>query len=150
MSTGAHCTDLLQPERWNARMSVNLVLPWLIEHLTDPQSGHGPAVVDKPTLAVYNEEQVCEAALLCGYCCGCGSFSCPFLFRRRRCRVFASDDCCSRRLSRRMSGSKRFILNLHRLQQAEGVDSVCQVNKRRCTIFMFFLFFSALIYNLKE
>jgi ubiquitin-protein ligase len=58
MSTGAHCTDLLQPSRWSGRMSVNLVLPWLIEHLTDPQSGHGPAVVEHATLAVYNEEQV--------------------------------------------------------------------------------------------
>jgi ubiquitin-protein ligase len=58
MSTGAHCTDLLQPSKWSGRMSVNLVLPWLIDHLTDPQSGHTPAVVEHATLDVYNEEQV--------------------------------------------------------------------------------------------
>jgi hypothetical protein len=66
MSTGAHCTPLLQPATWNAGLgsgkaySVNLVLPWLIDNLTDPQAGHGPAVVAAPTLAVYNEEQVSE------------------------------------------------------------------------------------------
>jgi len=60
MGTGAHCTNLLQPGTWSGRLSVNLVLPWLINHLTDPQSGHGPARVASLTLEMYNETQVCK------------------------------------------------------------------------------------------
>jgi hypothetical protein len=43
---------------------LNVALPWLIEHLTDPKSGHGQAVVEHATLAVYNEEQVWNASVL--------------------------------------------------------------------------------------
>lgn len=131
MSTGAHCTDLLQPERWNARMSVNLVLPWLIEHLTDPQSGHGPAVVDKPTLAVYSEEQVCKKTMTlhCSCCCGCGSVFCLFICRRFHYRTLAPDRCCSRQPSRRTSGLKKFILNSQCRQQEVGTENVRRVNK---------------------
>ncbi len=64
MSTGAHCTNLLQPANWSAKMSVNLVLPWLIDHLTDPQSGHSTAQVSSKTLEVYNEEQVMPSCVL--------------------------------------------------------------------------------------
>lgn len=61
MGTGAHCTNLLQPGTWSARLSVNLVLPWLINHLTAPQSGHSVAQVASLTLAVYNEAEVGKA-----------------------------------------------------------------------------------------
>ena len=64
-TSGAHCTPLLQPATWNAGISgkaysVNMVLPWLIDNLTKPGSGHGPAVVVAPSCAKYNEEQVSE------------------------------------------------------------------------------------------
>jgi hypothetical protein len=63
--SGAHCTPLLQPATWNAgnhgkSFSVNNVLPELIDNLTLPGSGHGPAVVIAPSCAKYNEEQASE------------------------------------------------------------------------------------------
>jgi hypothetical protein len=65
MHTGAHCTDLLQPERWSDRLSVNLVLPWLIANLTDPQSGHSVASVASLTSQAYCEEQVYSCFIAC-------------------------------------------------------------------------------------
>ena len=62
-TSGAHCTSLLQPATWNAGVSgkafsVNMVLPWLIDNLTLPGNGHGPAEVIAASCAKYNEEQV--------------------------------------------------------------------------------------------
>ena len=80
MSTGAHCTDLLQPGSWKDKLSVNLVLPWLIEKLTDPDSGHSPAKVEEKACAAYSEEQVGGKCWrrVCHSACSAFSLRCNF------------------------------------------------------------------------